>query len=878
MFSVYANDQLIYFPVEQDLVIISPKLSLEIGKAGSFQFGLPPTHRYYDYLQQLKTIITVEYDGVEIFRGRVLTINRGFNKVRQVMCEGNLAYLVDSVQKGVKYKGTTHALFRQIISNHNKRVEAEKRFTVGQITIDDKDIVITGSSTTADKLNSTKFDYDQIVLDSIVDDWVSTFDYIQDTIIDYCGGYLRTRRVGNTTYIDLLKEYTDTTSQKIEFGRNLIDLMQEVKAEDVYSVLIPLGDDNLTIEKADNVVIVGLDGKRIYKNGDELVDEAAVELYGRIVKTHVFDGVNKANTLLDNGVDLLTEHENMPITITAKAVDMHMVDDSPDAIYIGNRVYINSAPHDLTEYLTCTKIEYDFNNPANNTYTFGNPKQSLTQRFKKDKAKSKKSSRSSAAKAASVGAKAAATDSVEEAQDFAVSNSKKTADEFYDAWINVDKEAGHIDLGALYEKYKNGYTVLKNKVGIDLDAPAGTVDIYSMNTTISDQGEKISQSEARIQTLANSDAAQVKQFADFQTKYTTAHAELVTRATKTETTLSGYASFIDKNRKNIESIAGISATATATKSTLETYAKYIDKNKSGINSIASIKQQATNNGASIESLTNYINPLKKDINAIAKIRQDVSDHASQITSLTSFKTSTTSALTRIQQTASDQGSSISLLTEWHGEDVNAIAQIKATADANGSAILLKADKVTLDTKIAKVNGRLEALEGVFSTLTSDFQIAGSVHVGKFIDVKNEVTAGTRVYAGEKIQSKGAVYAYLTKEVATQDWVKNSLTKIDHNFTFDKDLTVNGSLIINSNISLSKSITQTKGSIDAKSLKENGKAVATQAWVKDQLKNYASSKHRHKIYVYHTHKVTVGGTSYTTSKQSQDNTLTTGEPV
>lgn len=65
----------------------------------------------------------------------------------------------------------------------------------------------------------------------------------------------------------------------------MLDLTEEISAEDVFTVLIPLGDENLTIESVNN-------------GRDELVDEAAVQRYGRIVKTHVFDSVNTPETLL----------------------------------------------------------------------------------------------------------------------------------------------------------------------------------------------------------------------------------------------------------------------------------------------------------------------------------------------------------------------------------------------------------------------------------------------------------------------------------------------------------------------------------------------------------------------------------------------------
>lgn len=248
MFYIYANGKSIYQPMDNNLSLIQPKLTLEMGKAGSLQFQIPPSNQYYNALSQLTTIITVEMDDVEIFRGRVLTNNRNFNNIRTVYCEGNLAYLVDSVQKAEKYEGKAHALFRKIIAAHNARVEASKQFTVGNITVENRDVLLTGKSDDIEDAETGKFDYKQIALNSIADEWQNTFEFIETCLIDFTGGYLRTRRSGNTTYIDLLADYNSTATQEIEFGKNMLDLTEDVSAEDVFTVLIPLGDENLTIE------------------------------------------------------------------------------------------------------------------------------------------------------------------------------------------------------------------------------------------------------------------------------------------------------------------------------------------------------------------------------------------------------------------------------------------------------------------------------------------------------------------------------------------------------------------------------------------------------------------------------------------------------
>lgn len=244
MYTIFADDQILHQPANATRVVLSPKLKLEMGKAGSLSFRMPPDHPMYGSLNKLTTSVTVESDGVEIFRGRVLTEARAFDNTKTVYCEGDLAYLVDSVQKAEAYEGTTHGLFSRIIAQHNARVEAGKQFKMGNVTVENREVIISGQSEVIEDAETSGFDYKQIAINATTNEWATTLDYITNCLIDYCGGYLRTRREADGVYIDYLSEYGQTAEQEIEFGVNMLDMTQEVSVEDLFTVLIPLGDDD----------------------------------------------------------------------------------------------------------------------------------------------------------------------------------------------------------------------------------------------------------------------------------------------------------------------------------------------------------------------------------------------------------------------------------------------------------------------------------------------------------------------------------------------------------------------------------------------------------------------------------------------------------
>ena len=500
MFYIYANGSLIYHLANPELYLYQPKLTLEMGKAGSLEFGIMPDHAYYDRLSQLTTIVTVDYDDTEIFRGRVLSNKRDFQNMRQVYCEGNLSYLVDTVQKFKKYNGTVHALFREIINNHNTRIKDEsKKFTVGNITVENRSVKLTGQD---DNPNEGKIDYKQIALNSIVDEWNTTYDLIQTCIIDYVGGYLTTRHQNGVTYIDLLAAPSNTdvntTTQEIELGVNMLDLEEEVSAEDLFTVLIPLGDDNLTIKSVNN-------------GSDELVDTNAVNQYGRIIKTHVFNNVNEASTLLENARRYLESNINIPTTLTINALDKHIVNKEYDPIHLCDKVHIRSTRHNIVEYLTCTKIEYDLENPANDTYTFGNPTQTMTQRYREDKRKESDTYGNSGYG----GGAGAAADAAEAAADAGEESVDEKLDKFYESWIDLDPSDGNISLGAIYKNTQKFVNVL-SKWGIDAMATdtSSAINLNTFYKQYTDLGEVVSAHSTRIEQVSSNSMSQISLVAE----------------------------------------------------------------------------------------------------------------------------------------------------------------------------------------------------------------------------------------------------------------------------------------------------------------------------------------------------------------------------
>lgn len=342
MYQVFCDNFLIYDPRIDDLKIINPKLDLEVNKTGSFTFDIYPSNPTYDRLHKLKSIITVRHDGELIFRGRILNDEEGFYNEKRVSCEGELAFLIDSIQRPYDFHGRPADLFRQFIDSHNAQVDEPRRFVVGDITVEDPNDYIYRADST----------------------YLNTWDSIDKKLINGLGGYLRVRHEANGNYIDYLADFDSISSQTIEFGKNLIDINKVTKGEDVATAIIPLGAKNEETEERLTI-------KEVNDGVDYVYDPEAVERYGLIFKTVEFDGVTTASNLLRKGREYLANSVNLLVSIELKAFDLAAVNIDVNSFRIGTYIKVITAPHGLDVNLLVRKLSISLDSPASNMLTLG---------------------------------------------------------------------------------------------------------------------------------------------------------------------------------------------------------------------------------------------------------------------------------------------------------------------------------------------------------------------------------------------------------------------------------------------------------------------------------------------------------------------------
>lgn len=359
MYKIFADDAvLLYDSTLEDLRIAKGVISLEAGKAGSFEFSVFPDHPYYDNFVELKTVVTVYKDNRIVFRGRVLNTKKDYRNNLAITCEGELAFLMDSIIRPYTFSGTAANLLKRFINEHNAAVDDFKQFKVGEVTVAGGNIARSNS------------------------DYEDTASNMTSRLLeDSTGGvfYITHGEDGQdvTPTINYLKEYTKTATQPIEFGANLKDYVKSVSSEEVATAIIPLGaniDDGNSDTEDKPLTIVEKEG-----DPDYVYSETGVAFRGWIFKPVKFDDITTVAALKKKAQEYVETVINPNITIELTAIDLHLLDRSIESFNVCDWVKVFSLPHRLSATMLCKKQTLDLLNPGNDTVTLGHTYATFTE-------------------------------------------------------------------------------------------------------------------------------------------------------------------------------------------------------------------------------------------------------------------------------------------------------------------------------------------------------------------------------------------------------------------------------------------------------------------------------------------------------------------
>lgn len=389
---------LLYRPNDPQALVLSPKLTREVSKGGSLVFTMTRDHAQYDMLQKLSTVVQVRRDGKEIWRGRVLKHEADFYKRRVVYCEGALSYFNDSSITPFNYKGTLRQFLQHLIDAHNDQVKSKmKCFQLGTVTAALGNLVVQFG------------DADQY---GVGEDYGKVWDILDKLVLKVFGGYFYCGFDAATgynvlNYCDQAVEAKRQTAQKIEYGRNLLNLSETTDATDLYTRIYPIGNKHTVdtskwyyklmwwrdpskdkheerwgIMEADAATVAQyLPASGYSYNLEEgwIQNDTAVQKFGIITRIVELD-TDSANDTFAAGVQALQQNYAMKTSYVIRAVDLVDAGYDTDRLDFSMYSHIVSAPHSVDAVMLCTKLVEPLEKPAQKEFTFGMTRRTLTDR------------------------------------------------------------------------------------------------------------------------------------------------------------------------------------------------------------------------------------------------------------------------------------------------------------------------------------------------------------------------------------------------------------------------------------------------------------------------------------------------------------------
>ncbi len=342
MYQVNIGNKTLFYPGDDDFAIFNTELNEEIGKAGEFEYKVPPTNPLYDEHTKGK-LVTILKDKKEIWRGEVKDAKTDFLNVAEIYVVEDLAWLQDEYLTPASIMNETYTQrFQAAIDAYNLNRPAERQFRAGYIT-----------NVPSTDFCEWKTEYEWSILDCLRNC------ICKDT------GYIRVRRAtsgGNVTrYIDIVKlsDYGVRATQPIEYGYNLLDYVKESEYGKLTNVLIPYGAETDTEL---------YDGYNQRIAGTVITDQTSINVYGRHAKTAIFNDAKDVASVNAAAADYLSRYSQPELTMEVKAVDLSMIENA-DTLRLGDSIRVIARPYAVDQWLYLTQIKRDIQNPDKNTIT-----------------------------------------------------------------------------------------------------------------------------------------------------------------------------------------------------------------------------------------------------------------------------------------------------------------------------------------------------------------------------------------------------------------------------------------------------------------------------------------------------------------------------
>ena len=358
MFRITINGKLLHEPDTLSRYRLSSgRIDDEVNRVPKFTMSIPFSHPLYnDELHDRKDIVEVisTVTGETEFEGTLLTHSESMSNTGRLakgaVCEGFMGYLCDSIQPYHHYEGSTAEEFlRALLEVHNSNVPEEKRIYLGMCDISGDN---TNSKTTA---------------------YRNTLEEIRVNLIDRIGGEIRVRRADDRLVLDYMEQIGSRSSTSIALADNMKSLSEDTDSTSIITRLIPLGCQLDPDESAERLTIAEVNEGRIY-----IDDDNAVERYGIIEGTAVFDDITLPANLKAAGEEYLLNNNRVKKAYQAQVLDLSTVNSSYESVKCGWTYPFVNELMGLDEELRVMRRSLDIYKPYAPTIEIGDRAERIT--------------------------------------------------------------------------------------------------------------------------------------------------------------------------------------------------------------------------------------------------------------------------------------------------------------------------------------------------------------------------------------------------------------------------------------------------------------------------------------------------------------------
>ena len=106
-YRIFCDDYILYDSDLNEFQLGNPVLKQELNAVDELTFTIYPNHPYFNNISKLSSEIKVFRDDNLLFKGRVISSELGFRGEKKIVCEGVLAFLLDTIIRPFDFPNDT---------------------------------------------------------------------------------------------------------------------------------------------------------------------------------------------------------------------------------------------------------------------------------------------------------------------------------------------------------------------------------------------------------------------------------------------------------------------------------------------------------------------------------------------------------------------------------------------------------------------------------------------------------------------------------------------------------------------------------------------------------------------------------------------------